>query len=287
MRPQSRQRFGSFPGVGEDLLQALAHKLSIILWIVATLLLCPHFAAAQDVASIVRQSKEANDRDWAAAPEFDNFERDHTRDGDKTYAVTMLDGSPYERLIAVNGHDLSGAKKQEQDKKYQDAVAERRHESPEERSKRIAKYQAERKRDHTMLEQLTAAFDFHLVGERILSGHKVYVLKATPRKGYKPPDRDSQVLPGMEGTLWIDQKTLQWVKVEAHVTHPVRIEGFVAEVEPGTRFELEKRPVTRGVWLASHYSMKANAKVLFLIPHKAAEDDTFFNYRQRAVSTEK
>lgn len=265
----------------------LINKLWMVLWIMAMLPICPHFAAAQDVASIVRQSEEANSRDWAAAPEFDNSERDHTKDGDKTYAVTMLDGSPYERLIAVNGHDLSDAKKQEQETKYQDAVAERRHESPEERSKRIAKYQAERNRDRTMLEQLTVAFDFHLVGERMLSGHNVYVLKATPRKGYNPPDRDSQVLTGMEGTLWIDQKALQWVKVEAHVTHPVRIEGFVAEVEPGTRFELEKRPVTSDIWLASHYSMKANAKILFLIPHKGAEDDTFFNYHRGAVSGEK
>ena len=259
-----------------------------ILFIFGVLLLWTHFTAARDdAAGIIRQSTEANKRDWAAAPDFDNFERDRTKAGDKTYAVTMLDGSPYERLIAVNGHDLSAAKQQEEQKKYQDAVAERQHESPDKRAERIAKYQADRKRDHTMLEQMTIAFDFHLVGKRTLSGHKVYVLKATPRKGYKPPDRDSQVLTGMEGTLWIDQKAFQWVKVEAHVTHPVRIEGFIAEVEPGTSFEVEKRPVTGDIWLASHYSMKANARIMFLIPHKGAEDDTFFNYHRAAVSTDK
>ena len=259
-----------------------------ILSMIAMLLLWPCFTLAQDdVANIIRQSTEANDRDWAAAPDFDNSERDRTKDGDKTYADTMLDGSPYQRLIAVNGHHLSAEKQQEEQKKYQDAVAERQHESPDKRSDRIAKYQAERKRDHTMLEQMTAAFDFHLVGKRRLNGRKVYVLKATPRKGYKPPNRDSQVLTGMEGTLWIDQKTFQWVKVEAHVTHPVRIEGFLAEVEPGTSFEVEKRPVTGNVWLTSHYSMKSNAKVMLLIPHKGAEDDTFFNYHKAAVSAEK
>jgi hypothetical protein len=236
---------------------------------IPTPLLCPHLTAAQDVADIIRQSAEANNRDWAAAPDFDNSERDRTKDGDKTYAVTMLDGSPYERLIAVNGHDLSAAKQQEEQKKYQDALAERQHESPDKRSKRIAKSQADRKRDHTMLEQMISAFDFHLVGKHMLSGHKVYELKATPKKGYKAPNRDRQALTGMEGTLWTDQKTFQWVKVEAHVTHPVRIEGFLAEVEPGTQFEVEKRPVTTDIWLASHYSMKSNAKVMLLIPTRA------------------
>jgi len=261
---------------------------SNILFAIGTLLLWTHFASAQDeVASIIRQSTEANDRDWAAAPGFDSSERDRTKVGDKTYAVTMLDGSPYQRLIAVNGHELDADKQQQEQKKYQDAVTQRQHESPDKRSERIAKYQADRKRDHTMLEQMTAAFDFHLVGKHMLSGHRVYELKATPRQGYKPPDRDSQVLTGMEGTLWIDQKTFQWVKVEAHVIHPVRIEGFLAEVEPGTSFELENRPVTSDIWLASRYSMRSNAKVMLLIRRKGAEEDTFFDYHKAAVSTDK
>jgi hypothetical protein len=252
------------------------------LWLIGTLLLSTHFATAQknDVADIIRQSTEANDRDWAAAPQFDNSERDRTKDGDKTYSVTMLYGSPYQRLIAENGNPLSASKQQEEEKKYQNALSERQHESADKRSARIRKYQAERKRDHTMLEQMTAAFDFHLAGNRMLNGHKVYELKATPRPGYQPPDRDSRVLTGMEGTLWIDVKTFQWVKVEAHVIRPVKIEGFLAEVEPGTRFEVEKRPVRGDIWLASHFSMASNARVMHMFSHTGAEDDTFFNYHR-------
>ncbi len=254
---------------------------------VVVLLLCPFSPCQDDVATIIRKSAEANTRDWAAVPEFDNYERDRTKDGDKTYSVTMLYGSPYERVIAVNGHKLSPAKQKEEQDKYEKAVAERRDESPEQKSKRIAKYESERNRDHTMLAQMTAAFDFHLVRKGTLNGQHVYVLRATPRKGYQPPNRDSQVLTGMEGTLWIDQKTYQWVKVEAHVTHPVRIEGFLAEVEPGTRFEVEKKPVTDDIWMASHYSMKANAKVLYVFSHNEGEDDTFFNYHKAGSPPEK
>lgn len=239
------------------------------------------FAHAQvDVSTIIRRSAEANKRDWEAVPQFDNDERDRTKDGDKTYSDTMLYGTPYERLIAVNGHPLSSAEQKQEQKKYADEVAKREHESPEERSKRITKYNAERKRDATLLDQMTSAFDFHLIGNRTLKGHKVYVLKATPRKGYRPPDRDSEVLTGMEGTLWVDRSSFQWVKVEAHVTHPVSIEGFLARVEPGTRFELEKQPVADDIWMAAHFSMRSNAKVMFVVPHRGEEDDTFFNYHR-------
>lgn len=253
----------------------LATFLSIL-----AVLLASRLANAQvDVASIIQHSSEANERDWAAVPKFDNSERDRDKNGDKTYEVTMVYGSPYERLIAVNGHPVNAEKQKEEQQKYEKTVSERQHESAQQRSQRIAKYQAERNRDHRLIQQMTAAFDFHLVGKRRLNGYNVYVLKVTPRQGYKAPNRDSQVLAGMEGTMWIDQKTFQWVKVEAHVIHPVRIEGFLAEVEPGTKFDVEKRPVNGEIWMASHYSMRSNAKVMLFIPHRGAEDDSYFNYR--------
>jgi hypothetical protein len=105
------------------------------------------------------------------------------------------------------------------------------------------------------------------------------VLAATPRPGYNPPNMASQVLPGMKGRLWIDQKTFQWVKVTAQVIQPVTIDGFLAKVEPGTEFELEKAPIPGGTWQASHFSMKSEAKVLMMFSHDSSEDDTFSDYK--------
>ena len=99
-----------------------------ILQPLAILLLSSNLVSAQqDAASILRRSSEANDRDWAAAPEFDNYERDHNKDGDKTYSVTMLYGSPYERLIAENGKTLDPSRQQEEQKKYENAEIGRAH----------------------------------------------------------------------------------------------------------------------------------------------------------------
>lgn len=245
---------------------------------------CLAASAQTDVATIIRKSVDANNRDSAANPQFDYSERDSTRQGSKTYQATMLYGSFYERLVEIDGKKLSPSQEAAQDRKFRQAVARRKAESPQQRKARIAKFEAERRRDHAMLSQLTAAFNFELQGEQQLSGRKVYVLKATPRRGYRPPNRDCQVLPGMEGTLWIDEAAFQWVKVEAHVIRPVAIEGFVAKVEPGTRFELEKAPVEGNVWLPTHFAMSASAKVLDVLPHHSQEDDTYFNYQRRGPS---
>lgn len=238
-------------------------------------------SAQTDVTGIIQKSVEANNRDWDADPQFAYTEQDLDAKGvRKTYDVTNVLGTPYERLIAINGKPLSASQKAEEQRKYDRMLADRKSESREKRAQRIAKFQADRRRDHAMLGELTKAFDFHLQGQRKLGRYDVYVLNATPRQGYKPPNRDCEVLPGMKGRLWVDKNTYQWVKVEAQVIRPVNIEGFVAQVQPGTRFELEKSPVEGDIWLTSHYSMKASAKIFFLVPHHSQEDDTYSNYHR-------
>jgi len=241
-------------------------------------------ASAQDVTEIIQKSVEANNRDWNANPQFDNFETDRVGQGTRTYDVTFLLGSPYQRLVAVNGQEITGDPKAAEQRKFEQVLTQRQAESADQRSRRVAKYQADRRSEHVMLQQLVAAFNFTLQGEEQLGPYSVYVLKATPRPGYRPPNRDSRVLLGMEGTLWIDKASFQWVKVEAHVIRPVEIEGFVAKVEPGTRFELEQMPVEGDIWLPKHYMMTANAKLLGLISHHSQEDDTYFNYRRHVAS---
>jgi len=244
-------------------------------------------AAAErpDVQTIIKKSVAANQEVFRMAPQYDHKERDHTSDVVKTYQITMIEGSPYQRLIAVNGKPLSPEQTEQERKKQEKATAERRSESTEQRQQRIAKYEKERQRDHEMMEQLTRAFDFKLIGQRRVKGFTVYVLQATPRAGYQPPNMAAQVLPGMEGELWIDQKTYHWVKVTARVIRPVSIEGFLAQVQPGTQFELENMPVERGVWQPSHFSMKSQAKVLYMVHRDSWEDDTYFDYHRHLSSS--
>ncbi len=249
--------------------------------VTAGLALCLDAAPASqpNVQTIIEKSVEANNFDFKMAPRFDHQERDRTSNGTKTYQVTMIEGSPYQRLIAENGKPLAKERETQEMDKQRGEASSRSQESREAREERIAKYEKDRKRDQAMMSQLTKAFDFTYLGEQKMRGFTVYALKATPRPGYQPPNMETQVLPGMQGKLWIDEKTYQWVKVTARVIHPVSIEGFLAQVEPGTQFELEKMPVNEGAWAPSHFSMKAQAKVLFLFNHDSSQDTTYLNYK--------
>lgn len=237
------------------------------------------------VATIIQHSVEANNRDWQAAPDYDYFERDRSERGTRTNQVLMILGSPYWRLVATNGKALPQAEQAEEQRKLDQTIVRRRNESSGERAERMADYRKDRQRDRLLMNQLVYAFDFRLLGQQMLGRRMVYILQATPRPGYTPPNLETRVLTGMQGKLWIDTQTFQWVKVEAEVIHPVWIEGFLARVSPGTRFELEYAPVSDDVWLPKHFAMKSRAKVLFFIQRRDQADETYFGYKKAATSS--
>src|SRR5579885_1568009 len=280
-------RFHSFGQQRPTGLRAWAAPISRGHWPVAgigTLFAMILFAAPVgqvNVETIIQRSTEANQADWKAAPDYSYFEEDKYEDGSsKTYEVRMILGSPYRELVAVNGAPLSPEDQEREKRKLNEAIQRRQQESPRERRQRVGRYQRDRQRNRLLMQQLTKAFDFRLLGEEKLDQYEVYELEAKPRPGYQPPNREAQVLTGMEGKLWIDKNTFQWVKVEATVIHPVPIAGFLARVEPGTRLELEKAPVADGIWLPKHFAVNSHSRILFVFGHSTQADETYFGYHK-------
>jgi hypothetical protein len=237
----------------------------------------------EDAAKIVERSVETFKRDWAAEPRYDCSERDKDKKGIRTFDDLMLYGSQYQKLTALNDKPLDSRQQAEQQAKLEEAMAERRSESKEQRRRRIAKYQAERKHATDLLLELTKAFDFTLAGTEKIDGRDVYVLIAEPRKGYHPTSMSTRILTGMRGKLWIDRGSYHWAKVDVQVFHPVSIGGFLARVETGTRFEFEQQPVSSDVWLPSRFAVHTRSKFAFMFNHQSDEENSFSNYRAAAT----
>ena len=233
---------------------------------------------------IVRKSVEAIQEDWAEAPHYTYLERDVDSKKDnpamaKTYRVLMIDGSPYNQVTAINDRPLSPEEKAAEQRKLQHEIAKRHDESDRERRRRMAKYVRERERNHEMLKEMVSAFEFHLAGQAQVDGHACWVLDATPKPGYEPVDHEGRVLKGMQGELWVDKATYQWVKVHAEVTRPVNFYGFLAKVGPGTEFDLEQEPVANGIWMPKAFHVQVRASALGFISENSNEHDTYRDYQ--------
>jgi hypothetical protein len=240
-------------------------------------------AAALDVSGIVSRSVANNQANWLAAPGFAYSERDViVKDGQrtsKTYRVRMIEGWPYNETIAMGGRSLNAAEMKREQQKLQHEIQRRRHESPSARQARIAEYEKEPHQDHALMQEIIKGFVFKLAGTEVMNGHECFRVDASPRPGYVPRTRETKVLTGMRGTLWIDTGAYQWVKVTASVFRPVAFGLFIAQVQPGTEFTLEEAPVQRNIWEPSHFETRVNARVLLW--HKnSIENDTFWGYQR-------
>jgi hypothetical protein len=241
-------------------------------------------AQSPDPKDIIRRSVHAIKADWNQAPGYSFEERDvetkhNARPTVKTYDVLMLDGSPYNRLIAIDDRPLSLGDQAEEERKLSGEVRKRQHESNRERARRIAKYEKERRHDQAMLMDMVDAFDFQLTGEETVNGHDCWVLEAQPKRGYQPTDRETKVLAGMRGRLWIDKNQYQWARVKAEVFKPVSFYGFIAKVGPGTRILLEQDPVADNLWLPKHFRMQVKASALGFFDESSIDDETYRAYK--------
>lgn len=238
-------------------------------------------AGPPDVGKILQLSLEATRTDWQHPADMVEVERDtdphEGKSPSKTYRVTMIDGSPYEELIAQDGQSLSPDEVKKQTDLLQAECFKRANQSADERARRVAKYQRNQQRMFDLLREMVRAFDYTLTGESQVAGHRVYVLRSTPRQGYQPPNHEAKMLTGMEGTLWIDEESYRWVRVEAEVTKPVSFGWFLAKVYPGTRFLVEQAPVAGDIWLPTHF--RVDVKSLVLLFHKDfTHDETYRDY---------
>jgi len=241
-----------------------------------------------DVTAIVQGSVQNTKADWEAAPEYSFTEHDlitnHGKRTDKSYEVVMIDGSPYHKLLAINGRQLTPAQTAAENTKLQREEARRQKETPGQRQRRIAQYRKQRHQDQMLMLEMVKAFDFKMVGEDTIDGRRCFELAATPRPDYRPPTRDTKVLKGMRGTMWIDEEQTQWVRVQAEVFRPVAFGLFFVHVRPGTQFLLEQRPVQGNIWLPSHFYTKVNANVLFF-SRQSTDDEAYSQYRKTPQQT--
>ncbi len=242
---------------------------------------------------IVRRSVAVNTADWKAQPDyaFKSYDCKSKVDSSghsqsqqaKTFEVLMIAGSPYHRLIALNNQPLSAAQSAQEAEKLRSEILRRQHEADGDRRKRISKYQSDRAEEHILMQQMVEAFNFKLVGEETLEGTECYILDASPRPDYVPPVERAKVLTGMRGRLWIDKSQYHWVRVQAEVTNPVQFGFFIAQVKPGTKFELNQAPVG-SVWLPKRFTESVNASVFGLYGYRTNEENLFTDYHLNQLS---
>jgi hypothetical protein len=243
-----------------------------------------------DPLEIIRRSVEKDRLNFERANDYSYVQHSEQRLLDKegraskvesrTYDVIVIDGEPYEKLVAKDGKPLSESEARKEQEKLDRELARRRSEKPGERSRRLSEQEKRRREGREFAREIPEAFTFRLAGQETLEGRPVWVIEAEPKPGYKGKAKRADLLSRFRGKLWIDQADYQWVRVEAETIAPVRFGWILAKLDPGARMTFEQRRVNEEVWLPSRAQMQLAARLALVRKLRAEVEVVWRDYRK-------
>jgi hypothetical protein len=197
-----------------------------------------------DAREIVRRSLEMDQKNQAIARNYTFLERQDTRMLDRsgkpkkppeirTFDVTLLEGSPYRRLVARNDRPLPPDEERKEAEKLRKSIDERRKETPAQRQLRIAEWERKQQHQRAPFQEIPDAFDLRVAGEETLNGREAYVIAVTPKPGYKPKLAAAAYFPKIKGKLWIDKRDNQWIKGEIETLDTISFGGILVRLDKG------------------------------------------------------
>jgi hypothetical protein len=223
-------------------------------------------ATVLDVCQIVRQSIVATERSWDARDHYVYSERDDDRRLDTggrvksedvdISKIIFVDEAPFEQLVERNGRPPSA----EERRKQAEQVDKLKRETPQERVARLREQQETR----SFIREVPEGFDFQLISEEVVNRRPAYVLRATPRAGYRPHGPYGKMMSKVEGKLWVDKQDFGWVKVDGEVTQPFSMGLFLARVLRGSHITMEQTRFEDGIWMPTRVEVRATATILFV-----------------------
>jgi hypothetical protein len=164
------------------------------------------------------------------------------------------------RLIAMNDKPLSPDLEAGEVQRLQNLLAH-----PEIQEHRRKREQADANRASEMVRLLPTAFIYKFEGMVEGPSGPCYRLSLKPNPDFNPPDRQAQVLHGMAGELWIDQKQERMVRLDVHLVADVEFGwGFVGRLYKGGTILVEQKDVGDNHWEQAHLRLNLTGKILML-----------------------
>ena len=208
----------------------------------------------------------------------------------KVYEVTPVAREFVERLISVNGKELSPSEREKEDRRVQKEVEE----AIKRREKRLKKEEQARAQgkkeedddDITILDFLRIN-EVTSVRREIFRGHEVIAFDFEPRKGFKPKNRAETIVSKLAGTTWVDENARQIVRLEARLTNSFKMGGgLVASISPSSAFAFEQEKIGDEVWLPSYGEANISARILLFAKFNRSMERRYSDYKKYQIDSQ-
>jgi hypothetical protein len=198
-------------------------------------------------------------------------------DGEEISTVTKRDGKP-----------LSDAEEKKQIENAQKRVAEiQKRKAKEDAQEEKAKEEGKKEKDDddVGIEMFLRAGQFVNPRRERFRGQDVLVFDFEANPEYKPRNLAERIVQKLAGSIWVDEKAHDVVRLEAYFTGNAKIAGgLLASVQKGTGFVFEQEFVNKEVWLPTYVEAHVGARVLLVKGFHVTDVTRYSDYKKYHVA---
>jgi hypothetical protein len=224
------------------------------------------------VAEVVQKELKAAD----SAARFMYRLRRETPAGSQTKELVETKDGIVARLIAVNDKPLTPEQRAQDDRRLEYLLSH-----PQEQQRKKREQQQDADRVARMFKALPDAFLYRADGTEPGKNGRLIRLTFRPNPDYDPPSREMSVFRGMDGKMWVDEKTHRLARIEGTLFRDVNFGwGILGHLDRGGHFIVAQSDVGDGHWEATHLDIEFNGKALLFKTINLKQKETSSDYRR-------
>lgn len=193
----------------------------------------------------------------------------------RTLEVCQTVDGDLERVMAVNGRELSAEQRLAEDDRIQKVISH-----PEQLRSKQKKEREDGEQQRNLFRNLPEAFEFRRESE---AGDLV-TLSFRPNAAFRASTRAAMVFHHLEGTMVVDAKQKRLVEMNGRLTSEVRFGGgLLGHLDKNGTFAVKQQEIGKGHWDLSYMNVHINGKVLFFKTIAVQEKRTLDDYHPLPV----
>lgn len=191
----------------------------------------------------------------------------------KLFAVCETKDIEIDRLLKVDGQELTPKQRQAEDQRIQELLSD-----PSQMRQQQKKGQDDAKQERDVLRMFPEAFRFQYDGRE---GNLVK-LKFTPNPDFHGSGRAAQVFRHLEGSMLVDPEQKRLAEITGELTSQVRFGwgGILGHLDEGGTFHVKQEDLGSGHWELAKLDVEMNGKALLFKTIAVREKEINTDFRQ-------
>ena len=199
-----------------------------------------------------------------------------------------LDGTEVSTLVKVNGQPLNPEAQKKENARVLKQIddLEKSANKKANSGQEDKQEQKEEEDEDISIDAFLRACQFVNPRRERFRGQDVLVFDFEPNPEFKARTLVEKVIQKLGGVVWIDEKALDVVRLDAFFVNNVKIAGgLLADLQKGTRVILEQTYVNNEVWLPTYEEVHIDVRVLLLKGIKVDGTTRYSDYKKFNVET--